>query len=140
MAVSMNLVNLIADVYQQAIVEGAEEDGGQEEVLDVEQALKSPEFQKYLNACAELQEVDVLNLDRQQMIAFLLNVHQCMYVHYFLRRVYEGAGKEKGWRARGILAQISKYVVPDAFKPFCYNIGGSNFNLEEIKHGLLRNN
>ena len=25
-------------------------------------------------------------------------------------------------------------------KPFYYNIGGINFNLEEIKHGLLRNN
>ena len=34
----------------------------EENLIDVEQALKSAEFKKYLNAVSELQKVDILNL------------------------------------------------------------------------------
>lgn len=51
--VTMNLVSLIIDVYQKAIVFDDEEGDG-EQMLDVEPALKSQEYKKYINACSEL--------------------------------------------------------------------------------------
>ena len=73
---SVNLVTLITDVYRQAIVEDNEQENGEEqEMLDVELALQSAEYKKYLNACQELQCVDILNLSRSQKVAFFLNVY-----------------------------------------------------------------
>jgi hypothetical protein len=35
---------------------------------------------------------------------------------------------------------MKNYVFASRSKPFYYNIGGDNYSLEELKHGLLRNN
>ena len=39
-----------------------------------------------------------------------------------------------------MFSKLKSYVLDYSSKPFYYNIGGVNFNLEEIKHGLLRAN
>ena len=58
-----------------------------------------------------------------------------MYVHHFLRMVSEGKmGNESMFK------KLTSLVLDYSSKPFYYNIGGLNFNLEEIKHGLLRGN
>ena len=53
--VSANLVNLITDVYHQALVEDEEDAPDAAETIDVEQALKSSEYKTYIDASAELQ-------------------------------------------------------------------------------------
>ena len=53
----------------------------------MEKALKSLEYRKYISACAELDQVDILILSRSQLIAFFLNVYQCMYIHNFLKKI-----------------------------------------------------
>ena len=58
-----------------------------------------------------------------------------MYVHHFLRMVNEG--KVGG---DSMFSKLKSYVLDYSSKPFYYNIGGLNFTLEEIKHGLLRGN
>ena len=58
-----------------------------------------------------------------------------MYVHHFLRMVSEG----KGMGNESMFSKL-KSILDYSSKPFYYNIGGLNFNLEEIKHGLLRGN
>ena len=75
--VSKNLVNLISEVYQVAIVEDEEEEDTeeQEQILDIEHALISQEYKKYINACSELEMLDLSNLNDTQKVAFLLNVY-----------------------------------------------------------------
>jgi len=59
----------MSDVYSMAIVEDNEEDeedqqyeDEQGETLDVDLALKSQEFKKYIAACSELTVVDITSL------------------------------------------------------------------------------
>ena len=93
--VSINLVNLATEVYQQAMVEDEEEDEENEEeeddeegnTIDVEAALKSSEYKSYINAVAELEKVQVYGLPEHTRKAVLLNCYQCMYVHHFLKKV-----------------------------------------------------
>lgn len=127
-----------------AIVDDNDEDGqqfedDQGETLDVDLALKSQEFKKYIAACSELTVVDITSLSMCQKVAFFLNVYQCMYVHFFLKKVNEDENKEEQ-EDQGIMGNIKQYVFSYSPKPFYYKIGGFNYNLEEIKHGLLRNN
>lgn len=159
--VSINLVKLAEEVFQQAIVENEEEeeeedgqdsDEGEEEadegVIDVEAALKSTEYKKYINAVAELEKVEILSIKEHEKVAFFLNIYQCMYIHHFLKKIFEegplneesspdSGGMSSGF---GFLGSIKQYVFAYSPKPFYYNIGGIQFNLEEIKHGLLRAN
>ena len=66
-----------------------------------------------------------------------------MYVHHFLRTVYEEGANQEEDQSGGILSSLNhlkSYVFSYSPKPFYYNIGGFNFNLDELKHGLLRCN
>lgn len=68
--VSVNLVSKIEEVYKKAIVE---EDGQSQ--IDVEQALNSTQYNGYLIACSELELVNLDPLNRDERIAFFLNVY-----------------------------------------------------------------
>lgn len=75
-------------------------------------------------------------------MAVLLNIYQAMYVHHFLKTVYQEDLKnnqEEDQPNSGLLQTLKSYMS-SSNKPFFYNIGGFNFSLEELKHGLLRNN
>ena len=69
MAVSQNLVKLATDLYQQAIVDDEDEEENQasenESTIDVDRALKSGEYRKYLIAAAELEKVDILDMTNE---------------------------------------------------------------------------
>lgn len=43
--------------------------------IDVEAALQSPEYKKYVSASAELEKLDILNLTYHQKVAVFLNVY-----------------------------------------------------------------
>ena len=94
MEVSINLVDLATEVYQQAMVEDEEEDDeeiedGDEDcnTIDVEASLKSSEYKSYINAIAELEKIQLYGLPEYTRKAILLNTYQCMYVHHFLKKV-----------------------------------------------------
>ena len=109
--VSINLVQLATDVYQQAIVEDSDDendDGEEENNIDVENALKSTEYKKYLNAVAELAKVNINKLGVHAKLAFFLNVYQAMYVHHFLRRVNEEGVNQEEDQSGGILSQLNQ--------------------------------
>ena len=64
-----------------------------------------------------------------------------MYVHYFLKKRQEEAQQQdESNQNSGYLAQIMQYLYSYYPKQFYYNIGGENISLDELKHGLLRNN
>jgi hypothetical protein len=51
------------------------EDEDEANTIDVDKALCSAEYKKYINACGELEKVDILNLTDSQRIAVFLNVY-----------------------------------------------------------------
>ena len=69
--VSKNLVDLATDLYQQAIVDEEEEeeqqDSGEENesIIDVDKALTSGEYKKYLQSIAELEQVDIIDMTNE---------------------------------------------------------------------------
>lgn len=58
--------------------------------FDAETALNSAAFNSYLSQCCELEKVDLSKLNKNEKIAFFLNVYQCMYIHHYLRMESEG--------------------------------------------------
>lgn len=60
-----------------------------------------------------------------------------MYIHSFLKNLNN---YRDDYRERSFLYKIMSYFWKDSSANFYYNIGGYNFTLEELKHGLLRAN
>ena len=80
--VSINLVNLATEVYQQGMVENDGDDDEEnedeeedEEGIDVEAALKSSEYKQYINAVAELEKIQIYGLPEHTRKAILLNCY-----------------------------------------------------------------
>lgn len=84
--VSAQLLAIAQELYDRAIIS---DEGGVGHTIDVELALQSTEYKTYMNAVCELQNVSLIELNEPQRIVFFLNVYQCMYIHYFLKTVYE---------------------------------------------------
>ena len=67
--VSQNLVSLATEVYQEAVIDGSDGSNEEEEVdedentIDVETAIKSVQYKKYINAVAELEKIEILSLN-----------------------------------------------------------------------------
>jgi len=59
-----------------------------------------------------------------------------MYIHAFLKNMNELNENQNS----GYLYSIINYFWGNVNNNFFYNIGGYNFTLEELKHGLLRGN
>ena len=131
--VSANLVKLVEDMYGNAIVE--DEDGDQ--VLDVEVAIKSSQYQAFIKAVCELQKVNIEALSQSKCVAFFLNIYQVMYVHMFFKMISEG---RKSDSEQGMLSRLQNYVSNHSQKPFYYNIAGRDYTVDDIKHGMLRGN
>jgi hypothetical protein len=60
-----------------------------------------------------------------------------MYIHYFLKGINEGKGNMGD---ESMFSKLKNYYIDYSSKPFYYKIDDYNFNLDEIKHGILRNN
>jgi hypothetical protein len=101
--VSQSLVQKAEDLFAQAI---KEEDGVTN--IDIEAALKSTQYQAYLNAVAELVKVNLNELNQDEKIAFFLNVYQCMYIHHFLKMTNEGRGQTGGNAAASVMSYFKK--------------------------------
>ena len=83
---SSNLIKLVEEMYASAIV--TDEEGDQ--VLDVEIAIKSTEYQAFIKAVCELEKITLASLNPSRRVAFFLNIYQCMYVHMFFKMISEG--------------------------------------------------
>jgi hypothetical protein len=60
-----------------------------------------------------------------------------MYIHNFLKN---GNNYNEEARQKGIIQILLSYFWTGPGDSFFYNIGGYNFTLEELKHGVLRAN
>ena len=84
--VSIQLVKKAEEMYSCSIIQDEEGDP----VLDIEQAINSPEYRTFLNSICELEKVRIGNLSDTKLVAFFLNVYQCMYIHNFIKTVNDG--------------------------------------------------
>ena len=85
--VSVQIVKKVEELYAKVI---SQDDEGVQ--LNVQAALKSPEYQAYLMAIAELEKINLNDMSQLEKVAFFLNIYQCMYVHYFIKMTNEGRG------------------------------------------------
>jgi hypothetical protein len=130
--VSSQLVRLIEEIYREAIFEG-------EEAMEIhsEEALKSSKYDSFVSNIAQLELVDLNFRTFNEGLCFFLNVYQCMYIHNFLK---SGNNYAQNDRNIGMIANFMNYFWGSSSDHFYYNIGGYNFTLDELKHGLLRGN
>lgn len=85
---------------------------------------KSDLFKDYNNTILELQRVDVGNMERIEKIAFFLNVYNCMVMHGFIQYGVPQNSIQRG----------------QFFNNVKYDIGGYEYSLNDIEHGILRGN
>ena len=69
--VSTQLISLVEEMYSSAIL--TDEEGDQ--VLDVEIAIKSTEYQAFIKAVCELQKISLTQLNPSKRVAFFLNIY-----------------------------------------------------------------
>ena len=92
--------------------------------VDYEGMKESEKFEEYKAVAAELQRCDPRLLNRDDRMAFFINIYNALIVH----------------------ATIVKGVPDDTFKRLKffdeakYDIGGLQYSANDIEHGVLRSN
>jgi len=83
------------------------------------------EFERYKDLARGLRSFDLRSLkDREQRLAFWINIYNTAVIHGVIELGLERSVKD----------------FPGFFDRIAYEIGGFHFSLNEIEHGLLRNN
>ncbi|DAZ92402.1 TPA: hypothetical protein N0F65_003785 [Lagenidium giganteum] len=81
-------------------------------------------YRRFLKSVAKLQQIDISALPKHERQAFFINIYNTMVLHGFIEfGVPQNAGQYKAFE-----------------KDVNYMIGGHNFTLGDIKHGILRCN
>jgi len=89
-------------------------------------ALRSSDlYKEYVDLSKDLQSVDLGNLSEDERKAFYLNIYNALTIH--------GLANQKS-------IPSSVLGVEHFWKTTAYNIGGLQYTLDEIEHGMLRNN
>ncbi|GFR43319.1 hypothetical protein Agub_g4387 [Astrephomene gubernaculifera] len=90
-------------------------------------ALRSdPRFAAFVAATAELQQVDLAPLSREELIAFAINLYNALIIHALVALGL----------TRMTAAQRSTFFSRTAK----YNIGGLDFSADDLEQGVLRGN
>lgn len=84
----------------------------------------SEEFARYLRIVEELQRVEILDLSREEKLAFFINLYNMMTIHAILILGHPDGALERR----------------KLFGEFKYVIGGSTYSLSAIQNGILRGN
>eukprot|EP00605_Chrysophyceae_sp_TOSAG23-4_P002150 GSChrysophyteH1.ASY1.ANO1.2378.1 assembled CDS len=88
----------------------------------------SVEYKEYCRLAKSLSTIELGSLPEHTRKGFLINVYNCLCIHALVEGVLR-------WSMFGIsVARLKMYSSA------AYNIGGHNFSLNDIEHGLLRNN
>lgn len=90
---------------------------------DAQAIRRSIEFKQIVRSSAELERIEIKTLSRAERVETFIKIYQIMLFHYTV----EEENTTAGWFSSPI-------------DNFIYNIGGMNFNLKELKHGVLRGN
>lgn len=106
----------------QAIYEAYISDDGKH--VDYRSIGASEEFIRYLKVIEELHRIDLLDLSREEKLAFFINLYNMMAIHAIVLWGYPDGPLER-----------RKF-----FGDFKYIIGGYSYSLSAIQNGVLRSN
>lgn len=87
---------------------------------------EDPLFWQYVDATAELQQVDVVSLSRTELLAAFINLYNALIVHAL---VVHGTNMSGWWQRLQLFGNLAKY-----------DIGGHTYTADDIEHGVLRAN
>jgi len=96
--------------------------------VDYKNLGRSAEFKAYCLLTSLLRYIDLAELNQNQLKCLFLNVYNSLTLHAMIHQSAEGKIPD------------SPKDVPGFWKIHCYNIGGSNYSLDDMEHGVLRNN
>lgn len=85
---------------------------------------QSEGFRRYVLMTTRLQRADVTSLNREEKIAFFVNIYNAMVIHAYV----EKGPPKSAWQRVRFFSRIS------------YKIGGACYSLNDIEHGVLRGN
>ena len=131
---SFELVKIIEDVYREAIVEF---DTGHK--ILAEKALISQQYENYIWNVAKFANVELDFYSVSEAYCFFLNVYQWMYIHCFLKylKPHQEENEQSGSLFTNLRSLMGNATNSDTM---FYNIGGFNYTLDELKHGVIRGN
>eukprot|EP01016_Furgasonia_blochmanni_P039649 TRINITY_DN4957_c0_g1_i4.p1 TRINITY_DN4957_c0_g1~~TRINITY_DN4957_c0_g1_i4.p1 ORF type:complete len:537 (-),score=137.69 TRINITY_DN4957_c0_g1_i4:87-1697(-) len=129
LVVAQDLITKMNEVIQEVKVEINGEFS-----LSYDKIKDSKALIKYQDASCELQRCEIMSLPKLEKIAFFLNIYQVMYIHQHIKALQSAKSETKGF-----MSKISN-LIGGSGSDFFYCINGINFTVEEIKHGVLRNN
>lgn len=81
--------------------------------------------------------MNLAELSPWKLVAFWLNIYQCMYVHMFFKMISEGKQADENC---GMFGRFSNFLQARKEKPFYYKIANEDYTLDDIKHGMMRGN
>ncbi|XP_078264722.1 uncharacterized protein LOC144598454 [Rhinoraja longicauda] len=84
----------------------------------------NPVFEEYCQHATNLQHVDICSLNRNERLAFFINVYNTLVIHGNIKK----GPPKNAWQRYRFFTSIS------------YEIGGSIFSLNDIQNGVLRGN
>lgn len=105
-------------------------------------------FKSYIHFCQETQALQkgiMIDYTAQKKIAVYLNIYQIMRTHQYLQKFYAAYLKRKRGlikESRSVLKTIIGTILPphQMEDEFSYMIGETTYSMQEIKHGILRDN
>eukprot|EP01016_Furgasonia_blochmanni_P027755 TRINITY_DN2920_c0_g2_i4.p1 TRINITY_DN2920_c0_g2~~TRINITY_DN2920_c0_g2_i4.p1 ORF type:complete len:421 (+),score=21.89 TRINITY_DN2920_c0_g2_i4:384-1646(+) len=100
----------------------------------IEKIKASEALARFEDTTCELQKCEILTLPRNVKIAFFLNIYQVMYTHQIIRELQSSKDQKV------LISTISDQIGFQKSRDFFYCIHSITFTVEEIKHGVLRNN
>eukprot|EP01016_Furgasonia_blochmanni_P049541 TRINITY_DN752_c0_g1_i14.p1 TRINITY_DN752_c0_g1~~TRINITY_DN752_c0_g1_i14.p1 ORF type:complete len:532 (+),score=111.68 TRINITY_DN752_c0_g1_i14:114-1598(+) len=103
--------------------------------LSANKVKESKAFKKYQEISYELQKVKLANLSQKEYMAFFLNIYQLMYTHECINSILNSKSDNKG-----LISKLSTIFKGFNASSFVYYIDGNNYTLDEVQHGILRNN
>lgn len=101
------------------------EDGSK---VDYSKIPKSQKFEEYCEIASLLKFIKPESFSEEKRKAFFINIYNSLTVHAMIYQAQMGSLPE------------APIKVPGFWKIHCYNIGGLVYTLDEIEHGVLRNN
>ena len=108
--------------------------------LIIEKASNSDLLEQIICEVSRLGKIELNFSSIQETYWFFLNAYQCMYIHWYLKNF---KNQQENGEESSLFSNLKNYVWNKKNKsnrPFFYCIGGLNFTIDELKHGVLRGN
>ena len=107
--------------------------------LIIEKASSSDLLEQLIWEVSRLEKVELNFSSIQEAYWFFLNTYQTMYIHWYLKHF---KNQQENGEESSLFSNLKSFVwnKKKSNRPFFYCVGGLNFTIDELKHGVLRGN